>query len=90
MQSPIPPSLSQITISRRVVVINVMFNTLKPLSTVSERTAKKIRMRENDKYRKVVYFELPGVNCMKMITTGQIFLLNYELSVFFKYPGKFV
>jgi hypothetical protein len=30
-----------------------------------------------------------GENCMKIITTGQIFLSNYELSRFSK-PGKLV
>jgi hypothetical protein len=36
----------------------------------------------NDEYGKVVYFELFGDNCTKIIITGQIFLSNYELSRF--------
>jgi hypothetical protein len=36
------------------------------------------------------FFKLFAENCMKMITTGQIFHLNYELSGFSKQPGKFV
>jgi hypothetical protein len=34
------------------------------------------------------YFKLFGDNCMEIITTGQIFLLNYELSRFSKKPGN--
>jgi hypothetical protein len=30
------------------------------------------------------HFELFGENCMKIITTGQIFILNYKLSSFSK------
>jgi hypothetical protein len=56
-----------------------MFNTLKPLTTVSERIAKK-----EDQCEKVIYFELFGDICIKMITTGQTFLSNYELSRFSK------
>jgi hypothetical protein len=33
---------------------------------------------------KVIYLELFGENDMKIITTGQIFLLNYKLSRFSK------
>jgi hypothetical protein len=43
-----------------------------------------------DECRKIIYFELFGDNCMEIITTGQILLSNYELSRFFKQPGKFV
>jgi hypothetical protein len=46
-------------------------------------------MQENDSYGKVIYFELFGENCMKIITTGQFFLTNYKLSSFLKQPGKF-
>jgi hypothetical protein len=51
---------------------NVMFNTVKPLFIASERTAKK------DGCRKV--FELYGENCMKIITTKQIFfrIMTYQ------------
>jgi hypothetical protein len=41
-------------------------------------------MRENDRYGKVIYLKIFGENCMKIITTGQIFLSNYELSRFSK------
>jgi hypothetical protein len=41
-------------------------------------------MGENDRCGKVIYFELYGENCMKIITTGQIFLLDYELARFSK------
>jgi hypothetical protein len=61
-----------------------MFNIVKPLSIISEGTAKNKRwMPENDSFGKVIYFELRGENCMKIMTTGQIFILNYELSSFF-------
>jgi hypothetical protein len=55
-----------------------MLNTVKPLSIVSERNVK------INECRKVIYFELFGDKCMKIITTGQIFLSNYELSRFSK------
>jgi hypothetical protein len=38
----------------------------------------------NNESRKVMYFELFGENCMKIITAGQVFLFNYELSRFSK------
>jgi hypothetical protein len=41
------------------VVINVMFNTVKPLSIVSDERTSKI----NDERGKVVYFELFGGKC---------------------------
>jgi hypothetical protein len=59
--------------------INVMSNTLKCLSIISERTAK-----INDEYGKMTdvgqlfYFKLFGQNCMKIFITGQIFLSNYK------------
>jgi hypothetical protein len=56
-----------------------MFNTLKPIFIVSERAVK-----ISDGCGNVIYFELFGRNVMKIITTGQIFLLNYELSRFSK------
>jgi hypothetical protein len=55
-----------------------MFNTVKPLYIVSESA------KRNDDCRKVIYFKLFGENCMKIITTGQIFLSNHELSRFSK------
>jgi hypothetical protein len=55
------------------VVINVTFNTVKPLS-VSEGSAKK-----NNKRGKVIYFELFGENCMKIITTGQTFSFKVHI-----------
>jgi hypothetical protein len=36
------------------------------------------------------HFELSGKNYMKIITTGQIFILNYNLSRISKQPSKFV
>jgi hypothetical protein len=65
-------------------MINVMFNKVKPLSTIPKRTTNKRWMQENERCRKVVYFKLFRENCMKIITTGQIFILNYELSRFLK------
>jgi hypothetical protein len=50
-------------------VINVMFNTVKPLSIVSERIAK-------NKCAKVTYFELFGENVMKIMTKEQIFSIK--------------
>jgi hypothetical protein len=41
-------------------------------------------MQEKDRCGKVIYFELYGENCVKIITTGQIFLSNYELPRFSK------
>jgi len=41
-------------------------------------------MWENNSCGKVIYFELFGEKCMKIIITGQIFLSNYELSRFLK------
>jgi hypothetical protein len=41
-------------------------------------------MWENVSCGKVIYFELFVENCMEIITTGQIFLSNYELSGFSK------
>jgi hypothetical protein len=58
------------------VVINVMFNTVKPLLIVSERTAKNKQWMWGSYF----YFELLGKNCI--ITTGQILLLNYELNLY--------
>jgi hypothetical protein len=75
MKSPVTPSLSQITMSRSRVVVNVVFNVV--ISIISDRTAKNKRMRES-------YFYLSGENCMKIITTGQIFLSNDEMSRFLK------
>jgi hypothetical protein len=66
------------------VVINLDFNTVKPLAIVSEGSAINKRMRKNDSCGKVIYLELFGENCMKVINTGQIFLINYELSRFLK------
>jgi hypothetical protein len=58
-----------------------MFNALKPLSIVSERTAK---IKDECGKRQMLgsYFELPGENCTEILTTGLIFLLNYEFSRF--------
>jgi hypothetical protein len=61
------------------VVINVMFNTVKPLSIISKRTAE-----INNECGEVTYFKLFEENCMKIITTGQISFSNYELLRFFK------
>jgi hypothetical protein len=57
-----------------------MFNAVQPLSTISEEAVKnKQRMQENDSCGKVIYFELFGENCIKIITTGQDFRVNlYE------------
>jgi hypothetical protein len=55
------------------VVINVMFNALKPLPSISKRPTKNKQMRENDGGGKVTYFKLFGENCMEIITTGPIF-----------------
>jgi hypothetical protein len=41
-------------------------------------------MLKKDRCGKVIYFELSGKDCMKIYTTGQIFLSNYELSRFLK------
>jgi hypothetical protein len=60
------------------LVINVMFNTQKLLSIISERIAENKRMRENDRCMKVICIKLFRKNCMKIITIGQIFLSNYE------------
>jgi hypothetical protein len=60
-----------------------MFNTVKPLSIVSERSKNK-QMQENVRYGKVIYFELFGENCMKIVTAGQVFLSNYEFSRYSK------
>jgi hypothetical protein len=85
MQLPATTSLSNYHFMWCSVVINVIINTAKPLSIVSERTAKnKRQMWENDRGRKVIYLELFGENCMQIITKGQIFLLNYKLSRFSK------
>jgi hypothetical protein len=43
---------------------------VKPLSIVSEKTVKNKQMWENERSRKVIYFELFGENCIKIITTG--------------------
>jgi hypothetical protein len=59
------------------VVINVMFNTVKPLSIITQRTLENKRMRGNDSCGKVTYFKLFGENSRKIITTRQIFLSNY-------------
>jgi hypothetical protein len=64
MPSPVTPSLSQIT-----VLHGVTFNILKPVSLVSEWTAKNKRMWENHAYGKVIYFELFEENCMEIIAT---------------------
>jgi hypothetical protein len=45
-----------------------------PLAIVSERTVNE----KKDGYRKVFFFII-WENCMKIVTTGQIFLSNYEL-----------
>jgi hypothetical protein len=42
------------------------------------------RCRENLKSHKVICFKLFGENCMKIITTEQIFLSNYDLQRFLK------
>jgi hypothetical protein len=60
-------------------VINLLFNTFKPLSIVSERTVKNKRLQEDDRCGKVIYFELFGENCMEIIATGPIFDSHYEL-----------
>jgi hypothetical protein len=41
-------------------------------------------MWENDRWGKVIYFELFEENCMKIISTGLTFLSNYKLSRFSK------
>jgi hypothetical protein len=62
------------------VVINVIFNAVKPLSIISEGTAKnKQWLQENDSCGQVTYFKLCGENCFKIITTGQVFLTNCDL-----------
>jgi hypothetical protein len=38
----------------------------------------KVSRKISDRCGKVIYFELIGENCMKIIITGQIFLSNYE------------
>jgi hypothetical protein len=75
MQSPVTPSLSQMTISH-----GVTFNVLKRLFLVSEWTAKNKRMWENHAYGKVIYFELFGENCMEIIITRRFFfqITNYQ------------
>jgi hypothetical protein len=57
---------------------------MKPLSIIPERTVNNKQMRENESCGKVIYFELFAKNCMKIMTAGQIFLSNYELSQFSK------
>jgi hypothetical protein len=39
-------------------------------------------MRENNSCGEVINFELFGENCIKIITTGQTFLLNYNYQSF--------
>jgi hypothetical protein len=58
------------------VVISLDFKTLKPLAIVSEGSAINERMRKNDSCGKVIYLELFGENCMKVINTGQKFFLH--------------
>jgi hypothetical protein len=57
-----------------IVVINVMFNTVKTLSIIFEGNAKNKQMREG------IYFELFRENYVKIISTGQIFfqITNYQ------------
>jgi hypothetical protein len=61
---------------------NMISNTVKPLSIFSEGTIKNKQMRENGTCGKVICFKLFGENGMKIMTIGQIFLLNCELSRF--------
>jgi hypothetical protein len=55
-------------------MINVMFNTVKPLSIVSERTVKIDDERGITTDAGVTYFKLFGENCMEIIIAGQIFI----------------
>jgi hypothetical protein len=50
----------------------------------------KKKKKKKDECGKVIYFQSFGENCMRIITTGHIFLSNHELSRFSKQPGKFV
>jgi hypothetical protein len=52
------------------VVIHVMFNTVKLLYVVFEKTDKNKPMWENYRCGKVIYFKLFMKNCMKIITMG--------------------
>jgi hypothetical protein len=46
-------------------------------------------MRENDTWEKVIYFELFGENCMKIIITGQIFFqIMHRIIKVFKITPK--
>jgi hypothetical protein len=57
---------------------------MKPLSIVFEQTMKKLWMKENDNENDFSFFKVYGENCMKIITTAQIFLSYYKLSRFLK------
>jgi hypothetical protein len=54
--SCLSPSLSQISFTLCSVVINVMFNTVKPLSIISERMTKNKWMWEDKRCGKVFFF----------------------------------
>jgi hypothetical protein len=79
MQSPVTPSLSQITISH-----GVTFNVLKPLFLVSEWTAKSKQMWENNACEKVIYFLIIWGELYGNYRYKVIFVSNYELSRFLK------
>jgi hypothetical protein len=54
---------------------------VKPVSIVSEKTAKNKRwMQEKDSCGKVIYFELTGKNCMKIITQDKFlfWIMDYQ------------
>jgi hypothetical protein len=62
------------------VLINVMFNTVKLLSIISERTTKNKRMRENYRCRKLFILNYLGIIVWKLSQQGRCFFwsMNYQ------------